>query len=143
MKSFKYTILILTALFFSCGNNQKSNNEKLEKDLYDEVIGIHDEVMPKMSTLLSLESQIKEKILGIDSADVVAIKEIQILNVQISELQDADEAMMQWMRNFQVDQEGWSHDSVMSYLENEKKTISLVRDQMLEVIDESEELLGN
>ena len=143
MKSFKYTILILTALFFSCGNNQKSNNEKLEKDLYDEVIGIHDEVMPKMSTLLSLESQIKEKILEIDSADVDAVKEIQILNVQISELQDADEAMMQWMRNFQVDHEGWSHDSVMSYMLKEKKTISLVRDQMLEVIDESEELLGN
>ena len=143
MKSSKYTILILTALFFSCGNSQKNSNEKLEKDLYDEVIGIHDEVMPKMSTLLSLENQLKERIQELDTSEMNSAEEIKKLNEQISELQVADEAMMQWMRNFQVDQEGWSHDSIMSYMENEKRSISMVRDQMLAIIDSSEKLLGN
>lgn len=143
MKRSKYTILILTALLFSCGNSQKNSNEKLEKDLYDDVIGIHDEVMPKMSTLLSLEKQLKEKIQKVDTSETNSAEEIKKLNDQILELQVADEAMMQWMRNFQVDQEGWSHDSVMSYMEQEKKNISLVRNQMLKIIENSEELLGN
>jgi len=143
MKSSKYTILILTALLYSCGNSQKNSSEKLEKDLYDEVIGIHDEVMPKMSTLLALENDLKEKIQEVDTSGTNSAEEIKKLNDQISQLQVVDEAMMQWMRNFQVDQEGWSHDSVMTYMEQEKKSISQVRDQMLEVINSSEKLLDN
>lgn len=143
MKSFKYTILIVTGLFFSCGNNEKKSNEQQEKDLYDEVIGIHDEVMPKMSTLLSLENQLKEKIQELDASEINNAEEIKKLHDQISELQVADEAMMHWMRNFQVDQEGWSHDSIISYMEYEKKQISQVKDQMLRVIDSSEKLLEN
>jgi hypothetical protein len=143
MKIFNYKVLIITALFFSCGNNQNNSKEKLEKDLYDEVIGIHDEVMPKMSTILSLEGQLSERMQELDSKNENFQEEIEIYKDQISKLQIADEAMMQWMRNFQVEQEGWSHDSVMSYMEKEKKSISLVRNQMLEVIENSEKLLGN
>ena len=143
MKSFKYTILILTALFYSCGNNQKNNNEKLENDLYVEVMGIHDVVMPKMSTLFSLESQLKDKILALDSTDTIDLEKIRILENQISALEEADEFMMEWMRNFQADQESWPHDSVMSYLVKEKESISLVRDQMLKVISDSEKLLAH
>lgn len=143
MKSSKYTILIVTGLFFSCGNNEKKMNEQQEKDLFDKVIGIHDEVMPKMSTILFLESQISKRILELDSSNEKTPEEIKIYKDQIARLQIADEAMMQWMRNFEINQEGWSHDSIMSYLEVEKKSISLVRDQMLEAIESAEELLGN
>ena len=141
MKSFKYTILILTTLLFSCGNNQKTDEKKLEKQLYDEVIEIHDEVMPKMSTILALERQLKEKIQELDSASPDETAKIELLKNQIPKLQEADEAMMQWMRNFQVNQEGWSHDSVMSSMGHEKDRITIVREKMLETITETEQLL--
>ena len=128
-------------MFFSCGNNK--DMEKLESDLYEEVIGIHDEVMPEMNTLLTLESSLRDKILALDSTDINDLEKIRILENQIDILQEADESMMQWMRNFQVDQESWPHDSVMSYLGKEKERIRQVRDQMLTVIAESEKLLGN
>ena len=113
----------------------------MRKDLYDEVIGIHDEVMPKMSNLLALERQLMERIEQLDSTKAGDIDKAGKFKDQISNLQEADEAMMQWMRNFQVDQEGWSHDSVMSYLSDEKERISIVREKMLNVILETEKLL--
>ena len=115
--------------------------KKLEKQLYDEVIEIHDEVMPKMSTILALERQLKEKIQELDSASPDETAKIELLKNQIPKLQEADEAMMQWMRNFQVNQEGWSHDSVMSYMGDEKDRITIVREKMLETITETEQLL--
>ena len=141
MKNIKYLILYLIVLTSACGNRQSDEQEKQES-LYNEVMAIHNQVMPKMGILLSFQGKLEEEITQLDSNNTDDLKKIKFIESQINKLEEADEAMMQWMRNFRVDQEGWRHDSVMSYLENEKQAISSVSDQMQEVIAESEAILG-
>ena len=137
----KNSILILTIIITGCGLNQEEKNKKLQQDLYDEVMVIHDEVMPKISNILSLEKDLEGGITELDSLDPNYSEQVKILKNQIARLQQADESMMQWMRNFEVNQEGWPHDSIMSYLSKEKERISEVRDQMLGAIKGAEDLV--
>jgi len=137
----KNSILILTIIITGCGLNQEEKNKKLQQDLYDEVMVMHDEVMPKISNILSLEKDLEGGITELDSLDPNYSEQVKILKNQIARLQQADESMMQWMRNFEVNQEGWPHDSIMSYLSKEKERISEVRDQMLGAIKGAEDLV--
>jgi hypothetical protein len=59
---------------------------------YDEVMAVHDEVMPLMSTTSKLRRQIKNHNHG--DADQL-----------IADLNASDEFMMEWMRDFKVPQD--------------------------------------
>ena len=142
MKKIKFLALFIITLTISCSPNQDKEQQKMEEELYAEVMAVHDEVMPKMSRILSLERELKEAVEGLDSASSESLEKLEYLERHIARLQEADEAMMQWMRSFEVNQEGWAHDSIMSYLEKEKKRISQVQDKMLVAIEEAEGLLG-
>ena len=76
-------------------------------------------------------------------SEAFVVGEPQPLEAQLLDLEEADESMMHWMRNFEANHEGWSHDSIMSYLESEKKSVGVVRDKMNSSIDEAETFLGN
>jgi hypothetical protein len=86
---------------------------------------------------------LKNMVEGSDSTTSMNDERIEIVENSISMLEEADEAMMHWMRGFEVNQEGWPHDSIMSYLSKEKEKISKVRDKTLEAIKQAEEIIGN
>lgn len=122
----------------SCtGNSSKEDGD----NLYKEVIAIHDEVMPKMGTIQNLRTEMNTRISELDSTSADYEDQKTILENQIAELDAADGHMMGWMRNFQVNHEGWPEDSVISYLNNQKVLISDVRDEVNSALESSEELL--
>ncbi len=159
MKYLKTTsLLTFLALFiFACkGDSPKVNvspgetrkkeiseNKAAQETLYDEVIAIHDEVMPKMSDINRVKRALKEHAGGLTSpkcefqeADRGKIKGM------VAKLEKADEAMMQWMRDFKKP-ENVSHEKMMTFLEEEKVKISDVSDLMLTSLEEGEKLVAN
>ena len=86
-----FSLLIYTVLFlsFSCKEEKKAPEGSSQME---EVMAIHDEVMPKMSTIGKLVGELKPKV---DSTEMG-----QKYEVAMKDLQDANTAMMDWMKDF-------------------------------------------
>jgi len=115
----RITLLILLSLsIFACKPNLKDQEVK---KLYDEVMVIHDEVMPEISTINKLKKKIRKLDIQTDTT-----------RNMIRNLDDADEAMMSWMSDFQVfrKMDDDSREVKLKFLKEEKAKISAVSNQM-------------
>jgi len=120
MKPF-WSILILS-LVAACAPMEPETQKK-----YDEVMVIHDEVMPKMSDIKRLISWHKKQ-------ENPESKEI------VRELKVAEEAMWDWMHNFSKPDAKDPLEKQLAYLESEKASISKVSDLMLNAIEKAKNL---
>jgi hypothetical protein len=68
--------------------------EKLSQELKDQVLGLHDVLMPKTEQILSLKTKLASLSTGADSVHV---------NALIRSLDKADQSMMDWMHQFSID----------------------------------------
>ena len=111
---------IIISLFIILGCGPKHDNPEVKK-LYDEVMEIHDEVMPKISDISKLRRKIKKQ----------ENKPPSTLTL-IKQLEDADDGMMSWMSDFQVykSYKDSTKESKMRYLNIEKMKIKKVSDDM-------------
>ncbi len=120
-------IVLLTSL--SCRNKVSKNQQ-----LYDEVMSIHDEVMPKMDNLYRKKMALKEKLANNpDLSD----EEKQQTNALIARLDSAGEGMMAWMREFEPIPDSEGEDKAREYLENEMVKIKKVRDDINSILSEA------
>jgi hypothetical protein len=118
---------------------------KLEKveELKTECIEIHDEVMPKMGSIVELSTEIKDWKKKLDGDTTDSVMEFRVSLVShVTMLDSAHESMMVWMQDYEVDYET-SHnaDSAISYYENEIVRIAQVRALMLKSIDDGKKVL--
>tara|TARA_R110001592_G_scaffold45430_2_gene145171 strand:- start:9053 stop:9502 length:450 start_codon:yes stop_codon:yes gene_type:complete len=111
--------IIMSSIFVSCENENKVENKRKE------VFAIHDEIMPEMGNLMKLKRETKAKIHLLDSLGIDA--KVDELNTIIQRLDEADEAMMEWMRNFKDPTEETSETEALDYLEEELKKIKEVK----------------
>lgn len=121
-------------LFILACTSSKKNEIKLLKD---EVIAIHDEVMPKMGELRRARKSLMlqaDTIMGSDSTRAMMLKGLA------DDLGNANEGMMQWMRNYEPEFDG-TDEEVMSYLGDQKKSIQQVKEDMLESLKKGEEAM--
>ncbi|WKZ58979.1 MAG: hypothetical protein QY309_14025 [Cyclobacteriaceae bacterium] len=128
----KKTIALLTLLSFTltyCG--QKKAEEDPNKVLYNEVMDIHDEVMPSMDELYRLKKDLEEKIKN--SPDLVEDKKQQMEQTVLL-LDSASKSMMSWMREFSPEE--YEKEAQRDYLEKELKRVQTVKDVMLKALDE-------
>ena len=124
------SVLAFLLLIFAC-KEKPTEVVKKNSPLYDEVMAIHDKVMPEMSTIHSLKRELKS-IEKPETRDVIIKK--------IIALDNADEAMMSWMADFKVPED---HDKEAEYLNNEKEAIQMVSDQMYSSIRQAQILLDS
>jgi hypothetical protein len=119
--SFKTAIvtLLLFPLIYAC--KQENNVEKMKA----EVMAIHDEVMPEMDNLMNLQRQLKSEIDRLDSAGET--EKADKLKLLVQQLQEADEAMMQWMRKYKDPSPDMNEERALEYLQAEKESISNVK----------------
>lgn len=127
---FSGVILILcTFLFLSCG--EMSPKEKELDALHRTVMSIHDDVMPEISTIRKLHKQIRKG----DNADTPDAQKM------LSRLDAEDDAMMDWMKDY--DKPDYKqYDSSKKYLLQEKIKIEQVREGMLTVIEDAKNFTG-
>jgi hypothetical protein len=117
-------------LLLSC-----DSKEREVEILQSEVIGIHDEVMPKMDDIMKLKKSLNDSIQKADSTQKVIIKN------HLVSLEEADRAMMNWMRNYNSQMNEMTNDEKLQYLSSEKESITEVRSQMNSSISQAENYL--
>lgn len=125
----KKTIALLALLSLTltyCGQKEDPN-----KALYNQVMDIHDEVMPSMEELYRLKKDLEEKVKN--SPDLVENKK-QEMEETILLLDSASKSMMVWMREFNP--EDYEKEALRDYLEEELKRVQTVKDVMLKALDE-------
>ena len=144
MKNLTLLSFLLT-LCFACGKDK--DQEKLT-NLETEVLAIHDEVMPQQEDIVSLKSQLSQKIQGIDSLQNVGVSsntmaEQRIKAVDLNQkLADADKLMMDWMHAYRGDSaKKLEPKEALLYFEKEKERILLVKQATLKSIQEAKTFL--
>jgi len=152
MKLAKYIFIVcFTTILWGC-----SNPFDEQKVLFDEVMVIHDEVMPRMQDIYELKKQLSERMQALqqDTTGLDSAAYIQCIQQKIA-LEDADDAMMTWMRDFSdnmappseekykshLEKTGITHEEYLKFLDAEKTKISEVSDAMLSSISDAKELL--
>ena len=140
MKLLKYTLACVIVLFTTTNCKNKTQELPIETSQMQEVLAIHDEVMPKMGTIGNLISQIDEELKQTDSTEA-------LINAS-QDLKDSHTAMMDWMKEFG---ERFDSDEILkgkalsdekqSYLDEEETKIKALRDKMNSSIKNAQELL--
>ena len=131
-----FFISISAGLMSSCKNAPK---EKTPLDLlYDEVMAVHDEVMPLMSDMHKNERALKKYInpkLDLTDAQRNSVR------TNVTNLENTAEAMMEWMSSFSKPKDEDSA-SATKYLEAEKLKITKVSKAMKLSYERSSVLLN-
>ncbi len=142
MKTKFLTLICLSLLCATACDNNKQAQNKLQSD----VIITHDMVMAKMDKLNESKYQLdslKARFWNLKNAQpqldtLILEKTIDSLKL---ELTNADEAMMDWMRNFNPDYGDKTHEEIMSYLNGQKTKIDSVNVLFETALSKSDEIV--
>lgn len=129
MKLVKLSMLI-SVLLFSCGE-KGDELQNLKKD----VMAIHDEVMPKMGDMRKVSKSLQMKAETLDSISGVELKSLA------SDIDSANEFMMQWMRQYEPNLEG-TQEELLRYYTEQMQSIRLVKDSMNQTLAKGKKALG-
>lgn len=138
MKKYTSILILAVLLFVSCKENKKAQEGPSQME---QVMAIHDEVMPKMGKLGKLVGELKSKV------DTTAIG--QEYEVAMKDLQEANTSMMDWMMNFG---ERFDSDEILEgkklteekqqWLSEEEVKVKALSEQINSSIEKAETLLN-
>lgn len=144
-----YFLIFLLSLSFSC-ISQKTENENrptLDKqaciaiaNLQKEVMLMHDSIMPSISHLIQIKTAAKIKLQEGNISDENQLRELRNI---INSLEEADEAMMTWMRNYKTNYQGMKDEEIRSYLLKEKQRIHQVGEKIGESMKKAKVVLAS
>ena len=135
-----FSILVCVVLFlnFSCKEEKKAPEGPTQMQ---QVMAIHDEVMPKMGTLGKLVGQLKAKV---DTTEMG-----QKYEVAMKDLQAANMSMMDWMKNFG---DRFNSDEILNgkelteekqlWLDEEEEKVKALKEQINGSIERAQALLA-
>lgn len=133
-----FSLLLVVGLVSCIKNkdNQASDptTDDPNKVLYNQVMDIHDEVMPQMDDIMRLKRELKESVEK--SSNLVPEKKKEI-EQKILQLDSAGKAMMAWMNDFRP--EDYTGEDLREYLESEKERVTKVKELMREAIEKAKE----
>lgn len=130
----------LAIVLLSC--NSKAEKENTSK-LNEEVMAVHDEIMPKMSEIMELKSKLTDSLKVVDSTSVqypILKQKTDSLNRLLDE---ADNAMMDWMNQYKPDTlETINAEEGAKYLTDQKNKIMIVKDITLKNLEPVKQFLN-
>ena len=119
----KLMVIVLIGTMTYCGEKEKS--------LYDQVMDIHDEVMPKMNDIYKMRKSLKDSIAN--TPDMPEETRQQFTQT-ILQLDSAGNSMMVWMREFnppdQKDEEAFKQ-----YMESELVKVKKMREDVMRALE--------
>ena len=132
MKNIKLFALLLIVLF-SCTDKKQ--------EVIDKAIQIHDEVMPKMEDIMKLKDQLETNLHELEQDSTADSFEVDNYTQVISDLNQAEKAMRDWMHDFDVNFEAETQEEILTYFEGQKKKIEMVSEITNSAIESANELL--
>ncbi|MBP9925996.1 MAG: hypothetical protein KBF45_08370 [Cyclobacteriaceae bacterium] len=141
LKTLGFVALLLLTACTKGTDHDQANQDVVSDDspnqaLYDQVMDIHNEVMPKMDEIMKLKRNLQDQIAN--SPDLVLERKEQLERV-ISNLDSANNAMMTWMHEFNPPPDSVDQEKAREYLESEMERIRKVKTTMLESIEKAKE----
>lgn len=137
MKKKQYILFLALALqIFACGKKggEHANHEATTDDsnqiLYNQIMDIHDEVMPKTENLYNISKQLKENL-----KDATTDAEKELLQAQIYYFDSVNTMMMDWMHEFKPLPDTTNQEAARSYYETHLEKVKLVREAILTAVD--------
>ncbi len=107
---------------------------KAEKPLYDQVMDIHDEVMPKMNDLYKLKKGLQDSIANTPNISEETKKEFE---ETILVLDSASNSMMVWMRAFNPPEQT-DKEAFQKYMESELVKVKKMREDVMRALDKAQ-----
>ena len=115
----KLMVIVLISTMTNCGEKEKS--------LYDQVMDIHDEVMPKMDDIYKMRKSLRDSIAN--TPDLPEETKLRFTQT-ILQLDSAGNSMMVWMREFnppdQKDEAAFN-----KYMETELVKVKKMREDVM------------
>jgi hypothetical protein len=118
-------IVILAIAIVSCGDDTN-------KKLYNQVMDVHDEVMPKMEDLYNMK---KELVAKLQDSTSVSMDERAEIQSRISHIDSVGDMMMDWMHGFNPPEESADKEQTKAYLESEMEKVQKVKEAILQTLD--------
>jgi len=126
-------ILFLSFLVLSCANPLIEANKEMRAQL----IGVHDEVMPKMGELMSLQKKALAQADSLYAQDSTATAQIESMRSLAAQLDQAYEGMFVWMRQYSVDEEGKTPEEIKTYLDDQLLKVNQVNTDIKAALDQA------
>ncbi|MBL0740676.1 hypothetical protein [Chryseolinea lacunae] len=160
------TILVICSalVWLTACERQKVTTEATAQTVYQEAMKIHDELMPRMDEVYTLEGKLKTRRDSLLTDSVTNAQKISIVREKLSALEAASNDMMHWMHNIQDvpgasapvghAQHSSGHasasapketapDESLKIQQEQKKQIEKVKAAMEKSIDDAKNALGN
>ena len=134
-----FFLLIATNLFLSF-SACKSEDKESETNLNQEIMKIHDEVMPKMGDLNRMKRQLnayKDEV----PDDNAAMKDSLINAILV--LSKTEDNMNDWMASYKYPNPEMKHEEMMKYLKGQQDTIKQINNDVFMSIAIGNGLLKN
>ncbi len=139
MKKFLFlSVFVISIAFLACKQEKKAPEGPSQME---SVMAIHDEVMPKMGTIGKLVGELKEKV---DTTEMG-----QKYEVAMKDLQEANMAMMDWMKDFG---DRFNSDEILNgkelteekqqWLDEEEEKVKVVKEKINGSIERAKALLA-
>lgn len=138
--NYLYKLSLVLILFISLSCKQEKKTEEAPTQM-EQVMMVHDEVMPKMGTLSKLVAELKAKV---DTTEMG--KEYE---ASMKELQAANMSMMDWMKGFG---DRFDSDEILNgkeltaqkkeWLNEEEEKVNALKEQINSSIERAESLLS-
>ena len=118
----KLMVIVLIGTMTYCGEKEKS--------LYDQVMDIHDEVMPKMDDIYKMRKSLKDSIAN--TPDMPEETRQQFTQT-ILQLDSAGNSMMVWMREFNPPDQK-DEKAFKQYMESELVKVKKMREDVMRAL---------
>lgn len=138
-RSIPFLILSMVIFLNSCAPDLKEENKKLR----EKVVGVHDEVMPMMGKIKSLEKKALDQVRELESEASVDTLKVQSLKAVAYDLDQAYEAMFDWMHQYESEDGDRSPEVVKADLEDQMVKVTKVNEQMKAALEKAEKELNN
>jgi hypothetical protein len=126
-------ILLLSFLVLACANPLIETN----KEMRAQIIGVHDEVMPKIGELMSLEKKALAQADSLFAQDSTATSEIEGMRTLAAQLNQAHEGMFVWMRQYSLEEEGKTPEEIKIYLDDQLLKVNQVNMDIKAALDQA------
>jgi hypothetical protein len=139
----KYLAVSFFAFFILIGCGQKTDQhpghgdmeESPNRALYEQVMDIHNEVMPKMDEVYKAKVKLTTRL---NESPGPTESEKQDLRKKIAQRDSANENMMAGMREFDPLPDSAGEDKARVYLENELKKVTEIREKISHALAEAQ-----
>jgi len=125
--------LLISILVLACANPLIEEN----KEMRAQIIGVHDEVMPKMGELMSLQKKALAQADSLYAQDSTATAQIESMRTLAGQLDQAYEGMFVWMRQYSLEEEGKTPEEIKTYLDDQMLKVNQVNTEIKAALDQA------